>query len=280
MYASLTPEKQMTLEDVGEYVTETNYMSLLEASAPRSLEDDIEVKIIDGVKYSCSKSGGWCDRGIEPIYWELDLAALLSGGKALKDAYWLYKNSKLLLENPLDGTIYSDKVLRQMKEDKYHSFPESVDGFAGGGKVTMKPGGDGVPRKFIELEGSYMGKEGVFEWIIESNNTIFHRLFRPKYIFLINNDTAYFFLNSVFFTAFYYFLKQPISRIFAVFFYQYFTSLIFIPNLYSTFFHTHSCIFNHFINKQRIFRYYIHFTLPFKIEYNPNSKSYKNQAER
>jgi hypothetical protein len=34
--------------------------------------------------------------------------------------------------------------------------------------------------KKVEVEGNYRGKEGTFEWIIESDGFVNHRLFRPK----------------------------------------------------------------------------------------------------
>lgn len=40
--------------------------------------------------------------------------------------------------------------------------------------------GDGIPRTKYELDGWYRGKDGTFEYIIESDETSNHRLFRPK----------------------------------------------------------------------------------------------------
>ena len=34
--------------------------------------------------------------------------------------------------------------------------------------------------KKLEIPGSYKGKDGVFEYIIEPDNTVNHRFFRPK----------------------------------------------------------------------------------------------------
>jgi len=48
--------------------------------------------------------------------------------------------------------------------------------------VTIFKGGDGVDgvsRTKIELNGRYGGKEGTFEWIVEPNGTVNHRLFVP-----------------------------------------------------------------------------------------------------
>ncbi|AUG56722.1 hypothetical protein [Acetivibrio saccincola] len=68
-----------------------------------------------------------------------------------------------------------------MKQGDYHSFPESVDAFGADGKVTQITGGDNVVRTKVEIPGSYQGKEGIFEYIIEPDGvTCNHRLFRPN----------------------------------------------------------------------------------------------------
>lgn len=67
-----------------------------------------------------------------------------------------------------------------MQLGDYHAFPKSVDAFGNIGKVTNMVGGDGITRTKVEIAGSYRGKEGIFEYIIENDNkTINHRLFRP-----------------------------------------------------------------------------------------------------
>lgn len=49
------------------------------------------------------------------------------------------------------------------------------------GKITNITGGDGIVRKQIEIPGSYMGKEGVFQYIIEADGvSCNHRLFVPN----------------------------------------------------------------------------------------------------
>lgn len=67
-----------------------------------------------------------------------------------------------------------------MKQDDFHSFPESVTGFQDAGKVTKLKGGDGVVRDKLEIPGNYRGRDGNFEFIKEPDNTINHRLFRPN----------------------------------------------------------------------------------------------------
>ena len=83
------------------------------------------------------------------------------------------------ISNPLENIQYTDKVKKQMKQGDFHSFPEAVDSFGSDGKITQIIGGDGIPRTKVEIQGSYKGKEGVFEYIIEPDNTVNHRFFRP-----------------------------------------------------------------------------------------------------
>jgi RHS repeat-associated protein len=87
--------------------------------------------------------------------------------------------------NPLEGTSYTDKVRAQMRPNlktgrpDNHGFPLEVDNSAGLGRQSKITGGDGVVRTKIELDGSYGSKNGVFEWIIEPDGAVNHRLFRP-----------------------------------------------------------------------------------------------------
>lgn len=67
-----------------------------------------------------------------------------------------------------------------MKQGDLHSFPEVVEPFGSEGKLSTITGGDGIVRKKLEIPGSYKGKDGVFEYIIEPDNTVNHRFFRPK----------------------------------------------------------------------------------------------------
>ena len=83
--------------------------------------------------------------------------------------------------NPLEDIVYTDKVKEQMMLGDYHSFPEAVEGFGDMGKVSSIVGGDGVTRTLVEIEGSFMGKDGVFQYIIEPDGvTCNHRLFVPN----------------------------------------------------------------------------------------------------
>ena len=48
------------------------------------------------------------------------------------------------------------------------------------GKTRTITGGDGINRTLVEIEGSYKGVDGVFQFIIEPDGiTCNHRLFVP-----------------------------------------------------------------------------------------------------
>lgn len=83
--------------------------------------------------------------------------------------------------NPLIKIKYTDKVFRQMLSGDYHSFPLSVDSFGSEGQVKEIVGGDGVARIKVTIDGGFMKKDGVFEYIIERDGiTCNHRLFKSK----------------------------------------------------------------------------------------------------
>jgi filamentous hemagglutinin len=90
------------------------------------------------------------------------------------------KNISISAGDFFKGTTYTDKVKQQASSGDFHSFPESVDGYAEQGKISVIKGGDGVERLRLEITGSYRGKEGVFEYIREPDGAINHRLFVPK----------------------------------------------------------------------------------------------------
>jgi hypothetical protein len=77
------------------------------------------------------------------------------------------------------GTRYSDKVNQQMLQGDLHAFPENIRTFQSSGTVSTIIGGDKVPRTMLEIRGSYMGRDGAFQFIKESDGTITHRFFRP-----------------------------------------------------------------------------------------------------
>jgi hypothetical protein len=83
--------------------------------------------------------------------------------------------------NPLAKIKYTNKVLKQMLSGDYHSFPLSVDSFGSEGQVSEIVGGDGLTRTKVAIDGGFMNKNGIFEYIIESDGvTCNHRLFKPK----------------------------------------------------------------------------------------------------
>lgn len=101
------------------------------------------------------------------------------GSKGSDDATYFAKGTGK--NNPLSDVQYTDKVKSQMAKGDYHSFPKSVDSFGSSGKTTKITGGDGIVRTKVEVPGSYNGKKGIFEYIIEPDGvTVNHRLFIPS----------------------------------------------------------------------------------------------------
>jgi hypothetical protein len=80
--------------------------------------------------------------------------------------------------NPLNGTRYSDKVLHQMQNNlktgrpEFHGFPRIVDNYANFGRKELIKGKDGLSRTKVSVDGGYKGRDGDFEWIIESDKSI------------------------------------------------------------------------------------------------------------
>jgi len=84
------------------------------------------------------------------------------------------------VKNPLENVQYSDRVLDKMNTfDDYHSFPLVVDNYSGYGSVTQTLGNNGAMYTHVNIPGGYKGSEGVFHYIIDSENILQHRLFEP-----------------------------------------------------------------------------------------------------
>jgi RHS repeat-associated protein len=81
-------------------------------------------------------------------------------------------------DNPLSSTRYTGKVRQQIRTGDIHGFPLEVDNYAGFGTTSSVRGGDGIVRTKVELRGSWRGKDGTFEWLIEPDKTVNHRIFR------------------------------------------------------------------------------------------------------
>jgi len=100
------------------------------------------------------------------------LKSIFGGGKEAKEA-------TKSIDDFFSGTKYSQKVIKQMEMNDFHSFPESVKAFQKDGIVTTIKGKDGITRQVLRIPGSYKGKNGYFEFIKESDGTINHRYFQP-----------------------------------------------------------------------------------------------------
>lgn len=76
---------------------------------------------------------------------------------------------------------FIDKVKIQASSGDYHAFPQSVDSFAASkGKLTSFMGGDKNYKLKLEIQGSYHGKDDVFEYIRNYDGAINHCLFIPN----------------------------------------------------------------------------------------------------
>jgi len=82
-------------------------------------------------------------------------------------------------QNPLENIVYNDHVLNA--KDAYHAFPEEVNTYGNYANVEALQGGDGIWRTMVTMEGTYKGKSGTFEYIIDEDGvTCTHRFFRPS----------------------------------------------------------------------------------------------------
>ncbi|MBC1490053.1 WXG100 family type VII secretion target, partial [Listeria sp. FSL L7-1485] len=60
---------------------------------------------------------------------------------------------------------------------KEHGFSDIIDNYSTAANEFPLVGGDGLDRKFFQIEGSNNGRKGVFEWIVEPNGDVSHRRF-------------------------------------------------------------------------------------------------------
>ena len=77
-------------------------------------------------------------------------------------------------KDPLDKPIIDKEFPHVPKE---HGFSNIVDNYPTIANEYSLVGGDGISRRFFQIEGSNNGKIGVFEWIVEPNGNISHRRF-------------------------------------------------------------------------------------------------------
>ncbi|WHA05384.1 hypothetical protein N3Z17_02420 [Candidatus Bandiella numerosa] len=84
-------------------------------------------------------------------------------------------------DNPI---LDKPRVGSAKKSDLHHSFNDIIDHYAGDAskfQIPSKSSGGKISRmsELRQLEGSYNGKNGIFEWIID-NNQVTHRRFIPN----------------------------------------------------------------------------------------------------
>jgi RHS repeat-associated protein len=146
-------------------VSATHYMVTRPEDKPFSLED-----------FAYTVGGEALDLTIADLKNPLTLMSPLHKFDKISDVLRIANKG----DNPLAGIRYTDKVKRQMRQDDYHGFPDIVDNYAGSHatKSTIV-GKDGMERTKVEIPGGYKGKDGVFEYIIEPDGTVNHRIFKP-----------------------------------------------------------------------------------------------------
>ena len=71
-------------------------------------------------------------------------------------------------------------IIKPRPNDPFHSYPKEVDAFEKDGVRFFKKGGDGAMYEHLQIRGAYRGKDGVFEYIKDSNGHITHRFFNTQ----------------------------------------------------------------------------------------------------
>ena len=80
------------------------------------------------------------------------------------------------ISNPVVDSVRTGSA---RKTDPDHSFPDIVDNYAGYASSFTIVGGDGKERTLLQLEGSLNGTPGIFEWIVDPDESrgVTHRRF-------------------------------------------------------------------------------------------------------
>jgi RHS repeat-associated protein len=80
------------------------------------------------------------------------------------------------IKNKVLGNIRTGSAL---KLDAQHAFDDIVDNYATYADKFELIGGDGVKRELYQIEGSFNGKKGIFEWVVDSDKKkgVTHRRF-------------------------------------------------------------------------------------------------------
>ncbi len=80
-----------------------------------------------------------------------------------------------------ENTTLHTRVLNQMKSGDNHAFPMMIDEIAAKtGTVITTVDRRGTPVQMLTLPGERNGESGVYEYIKNSANQIYHRFFNPK----------------------------------------------------------------------------------------------------
>lgn len=155
---------------------------------PGNITGQIDEVFVDGYHQNhltLSPPTAPVEKGLEPVYPEF---AILTGVRALfngalKNTY-NYVYNKISQPSYFKNTQYDwhveQHIIKPRPQEPFHSFPRSVDAFEKDGIRFLKKGGDGKIYEHLHIKGSYRGKDGVFEYIKDSNGNITHRFFNPQ----------------------------------------------------------------------------------------------------
>jgi hypothetical protein len=115
--------------------------------------------------------------GIVPFYGEIaDAAKIANKADKTADAAKVAKKASKgkKITNPI---VTSKRIGKATKTDAYHNFPNVIDNYAGKAKTFPLKGADGKTRELFQIGGSYKGKKGIFEWILDNEKGVTHRRF-------------------------------------------------------------------------------------------------------
>jgi len=64
--------------------------------------------------------------------------------------------------------------------DNNHYFSDIIDNNTNSAAKWSIRGGDGVYRSLYQIKGTLRGAPGIFEWMVETNGILTHRVFIPN----------------------------------------------------------------------------------------------------
>jgi hypothetical protein len=113
----------------------------------------------------------------------MDVGSVVVGaaiGKAIEDTAAVAKGASKAGEKGIEITnpvLENSRTGSALKTDAQHAFNDIIDNYAGQAQKFPLKGGDGITRDLYQIEGSLNGKQVVFEWIVDPDKGVTHRLF-------------------------------------------------------------------------------------------------------